>query len=294
MIISITKNIFNTKKGIKSMISDSKIAFFERKSVDRKFNVYLFSSAYHITWGSDFVFNGENHEMWEVVFVNGGEVEVTEDEKVYLLKKNDIILHAPWEFHRIRSAGGTSPEVYVISFLADGELPSKLKEGIFSLDTEQSLQYIGIFDSIAMFLGDRSLSSYSGQAVADSLSGFLIALSGEKVSSLLDTSAAATEYRKIIVAMSDGICDNKALSDFAQECGASVSYIKQLFQKYAGISPKVYYNKLRVQHASKLIDNGESVKDIAEIMNFSSSNYFSSFFKKHTGMSPLEYKNKND
>ncbi len=276
------------------MISDSKIAFFERKSVDRKFNVCVFSSAYHITWGSDFVFNGENHEMWEVVFVNGGEVEVTEDEKVYLLKKNDIIFHAPWEFHRIRSASGTSPEVYVISFLVEGELPQRLKEGIFSLDSEQSQEYIGIFESIAMFLGDESLSFYAGQKAADSLSGFLISLNGERVSALVDTSAAATEYRKIIVAMSERICENAALSNFARECGASVSYMKQLFSKYAGISPKLYYNKLRVQYASKLIDNGESVKEIAETMNFSSSNYFSTFFKKHMGLSPLEYKNRNE
>lgn len=263
-----------------------------KKTVDRRFAVTGFFSSFDFDWSPEFVFRGESHEMWEIVFIKGGKVEVTEDESVYMLERDNMILHAPWEFHRIRSAQRTSPSGHIISFYTEGELPERLREGIFVLSTEQRLRYSEICDRIKGFLRSDSPSPYTGQEIASSLECFLIELSGEAVSVHADTGASATEYRKLVVAMSQSVCDNKTLSDFAAECADSVSYIKQLFYKNAGISPKSYYNNLRVRHAAGLLDEGISVGEIAERMNFSSSNYFSAFFKKHTGVSPLDYKRK--
>jgi AraC-like DNA-binding protein len=232
--------------------------------------------------------------MWEIVFIRSGRVEVTENEKIYQLEKNNMIIHAPWEFHRIKSIDGTSPTLYVMSFFAEGRLPAKLNEGVFVLNTEQALQYSSIFERIDSFLNSEKASSYAGQNAADGLSAFLIEMSGENVTTFSDTSATATEYRKLVLVMSSAVCDNKNISDFARECGDSVSYIKQLFKKYAGISPKAYYNNLRINYASKLLNEGKSVKEIAEQMNFSSSNYLSAFFKKNTGKTPLSCKNANN
>ena len=63
---------------------------------------------------------------------------------------------------------------------------------------------------------------------------------------------------------------------------------KLLFNTYAGISPKSYFNQLRLRHANELLSIGLSVTEVAELMNFSSPNYFSAFYKKHTGISPSE------
>lgn len=263
----------------------------EIKKVERRFTVEGFLSSYDFSWDSSFVFNGESHEAWEIVFVQGGAVEVTEDEKVYRLEKNNMIIHAPWEFHRIKSADGTSPKLCVMSFFAQGEVPERICEGIFVLNTEQSLRYGAVFDRIRSFLKSKNVSCYTGQDAADRLSAFLIELSGEKVTAVVDTSPAAVEYRKLVLAMSNGVCENKALTDFALECGDSVSYIKKLFAKYAGISPKAYYNNLRIAHALKLLREGKTVNEVASEMKFSSSNYFSAFFKKHTGDSPIVHRN---
>ena len=263
----------------------------ETKNVERSFSVTGFFSSFDFAWDSKFVFNGESHEMWEIVFVKSGKVEVTENEKVYLLEKNNMIIHAPWEFHRIKSADETSPKLYVMSFLAEGSLPLKLSEGLFLLNEEQSIQYNGIFDRIRSFLHSNDVSPYVGQDAADRLSSFLIELSGEDVAAHLDMSSSAKEYRKLVLAMSKSVCENKTMSDFACECGDSVSYIKKLFAKYAGISPKAYYNNLRIAHALKLLSEGIPVNEVAEAMNFSSSSYFSAFFKKHTGNSPILHKN---
>jgi AraC-like DNA-binding protein len=262
----------------------------EIRHIAREFQIDGFCTAFPFAWDEHFVFHGESHDFWEIVYLTDGMVEVTEDEKVYLLKKDNMILHAPMEFHRIRSAGGTSPRGYIMSFHVTGRLPEELKKGIFIPGAEEGAQYAAICERIAVFLSGESRSPYVGQEVADCLSSFLINLGQERAEHRPDTSPAAIEYRRLVTAMTEGVCDNKTLSDFARECGVSVSYIKQLFRQYAGISPKSYYTALRVHHASALLEEGRTVTEIAEQMNFSSSNYFSSFFKKHTGENPTVYK----
>jgi quercetin dioxygenase-like cupin family protein len=70
-----------------------------------------------------FVFTGESHPFWELLYVKNGMVEVIEDEKTYVLYEGDLICHAPNEFHRIKSAGGTTPRIYVLTLLHSGILP---------------------------------------------------------------------------------------------------------------------------------------------------------------------------
>ncbi len=260
------------------------------KSITRQFEIKGFYSAFRFAWDDTFIFHGESHQLWEIVYVESGATEVTEDEKVYLLNGHNMILHAPMEFHRIKSVAGTAPRGLIMTFDAEGALPLELRKGIFELDEAQSSEYVAIAERIMSFLRNDGLSNYEGQEIADLLAAFLIRLGGETAQRRPDTSPPATEYRKLVSAMARGVCDNKTLSDFASECNISVSYIKQLFKKYAGISPKTYYTNLRVQHALTLLKGDLSLSQIAEKMNFSSPNYFSAFFKKHTGVMPSEYK----
>ena len=90
--------------------------------------------------------------------------------------------------------------------------------------------------------------------------------------------------------MNREVYTNLSLSDFAAKEHISVSYVKTLFYRYAGISAKSYYISLRVNEATKLLVADVPIREIAEKMNFSSPNYFSLFFKKHMGVTPNEYK----
>ena len=258
--------------------------------IDKKFDIRAFYSAFKFQWDKNFVFSGESHEPWEIVFVTDGRVEVTEDEKIYRLGAGDMILHAPWEFHRIRSSEGTSPCVMVMAFLASGELPSKLKNGIFSLDRMLFGEYLEVFESIYKVISKKSENEYCATEAAALLTSFLIRLSKKLNDETQPISTvSAREYKSAVFAMNEGICENLTLTDIAQSCNVSVSYLKLLFDKYAGVSPKSYYSKLRIQHACELLKSGMSVTATADAMNFSSPNYFCVFFKRHMGISPFEY-----
>ena len=92
--------------------------------------------------------------------------------------------------------------------------------------------------------------------------------------------------------MARTVSQNLSLEDFSIENNVSISYLKLLFAKYAGISPKAYYTNLRVRHATELLKEGMSVAEVADQMAFSSPNYFSSFYKKKTGVLPSEIRKK--
>ena len=273
------------------MFLDSDMAIRQTMvDIERQFLINGLLSAFSFSWDDSFVFTGESHDFWEIVFITEGEVEVVEDGKVYTLVKNNMILHAPLEFHRIRSKSGKNPEGFVLTFRVAGELPGELKRGIFHITESQKQEYLSVCEMALMFLLERADSVYTGQQIADKLSAFLVELSELTANRSTMDSPAAAEYRKIVGTMQEHVCENLSLSELAALHSISVSYIKLLFKKYAGISPKAYFTHLRIQHASLLLRSECTVVEVSDMMNFSSPNYFSLVFKKHTGTLPAEYK----
>jgi len=260
------------------------------KTVPHPFFIHGFHMPHDFHWDQHFVFLGEKHDSWEVVYVLAGEVECTEDERIYHLKAGDILFHAPQEFHKIRSYAKTEPHVFVLSFESSGFLPESLKNGVIGLSEEERKTYERLFSTVR--------EVYAG-GVADPNGCFLCALEltafffrlamGHEASQVLSPSRPAREYHKLVLAMNRGVRKNYALQELALQCNVSVSYIKDLFARYAGVSPKAYYSKLRYEEAVRLLEQGLTVQETAEEMGFSSASYFSEFFKKHTGIPPARF-----
>ena len=253
--------------------------------IKKAFDINGLYSAFRFDWDSSFVFSGESHNFWEAVFVVSGKVEVTEDENIYTLGEGNIIFHAPMEFHRIKSSSGSSPSGFILSFSASGVIPEMLCDGVFSLDPTQISEYEEICKKALEFKNLPS-DSLLGQELSERLSLFMIKLSTKNTSMGVSMTLSAIEYRRIVSYMSEQVTQNLTLTDIANANNVSVSYLKLLFKTYAGISPKNYFNQLRVRRATELLEKGISVSCVSDIMNFSSPSYFSVYYKKNTGSSP--------
>ncbi len=113
---------------------------------------------------------------------------------------------------------------------------------------------------------------------------------------------AATERRKVqCVTVStaerikdyidSGLAYNVSLDDIAQHFYLNKSYIISIFSAKYGFTPKQYILERKMQAARTMLEeNMYSVSEIADILNFSSSQHFSSSFKKKVGYSPDEYR----
>lgn len=260
--------------------------------IEKKFEITsLFTGVYNRVLPKNFIFDGEKHDFWEIMYVGSEKIELTEEQNVYLMNSGDIIFHAPMEFHKLNTLGSTTPHLINLSFIATGELPENLTNGFFSLNESEKSIFLEIVNRAYNFTKGAEASVYSGQEIAEKLSNFIIRLCNNSHSKndIVNTNSSLT-YKTIVELMNHNVLNNITIETLSDHCFVSVSYIKNLFSRYAGISPKTYYNHLRLTTAQKLLAQGFSPSEVSEKMNFSSPNYFSSFFKKYAGTTPLQFK----
>ena len=77
-----------------------------------------------------------------------------------------------------------------------------------------------------------------------------------------------------------------------QSSGYADDYLRSIFLKHYGLTPKGYLNKLRMEYAKSLINTYQKalkICDIAYQCGFSDPFYFSRRFKKYFGVSPINY-----
>ena len=255
-------------------------------SIEKYFSFFVFN------WNDKYEFKGESHFPCEIVFVEKGSVIVTEENTTYTLEENQMIIHAPMEFHCIRSAPKSTPTVRIMSFYLNGELPKELTNGVFTLNFDEREDYIYSFEKARSVFLNEDASDLDIAEANCRITAFLIRLSKSKGDIIKTPSHSAKVYRKITSFMEENITSNLTIDEIAKKNYVSKSYMKYVFQKYGGPSPKQYDIHLKIKAASNMLEQGLPIHTIASKLNFSSPNYFSLFYKKHTGMTPLDYKNK--
>lgn len=261
--------------------------------IERKFQIQAFHSCTDPHWEPDFVFSGEVHDYWEMMYVAEGSVEVTQHDRIYRLSAGDLILHAPGKFHSVRSAATSF--THITTFSVQGELPLQLGEGFFPLSAEDGNTVLTLYSCIGDFVRGGAGSSYAGQECADRLSVFLVGLIHHHAVCRERLETPDTRiYRKLVGIMHDALYSNDTVADIAARVPVSTSYMKVLFHRYAGMAPKQYYSRLRLTEAVRMLQSGLSASDTAERMKFSSPNYFSCFVKKMTGQPPSFYGKRQD
>ncbi|MBE6546584.1 MAG: helix-turn-helix transcriptional regulator [Ruminococcaceae bacterium] len=80
------------------------------------------------------------------------------------------------------------------------------------------------------------------------------------------------------------------VSELADALHISEAYLRRLFNREMGVSPKQYILRYRIHHAISLLESGYySVAEVAEHSGFGDPKHFSVEFKKITGKSPSVY-----
>lgn len=97
--------------------------------------------------------------------------------------------------------------------------------------------------------------------------------------------------RRVIALMQDRIADNLSLTDFATECGLSVSAFSRAFRQATGLPPHRYFTSLRIQRAKALLRIEKlPVAHVAGIVGYSDQAHFTAAFVRHTGLPPARWR----
>ncbi len=86
------------------------------------------------------------------------------------------------------------------------------------------------------------------------------------------------------------LLESVSLTALSESLGVSINTAMHIFRNNVGMGIIAYFNKLKIEKAMQLIDEGElSFRAISERLGFESPEYFSRVFKKQTGMTPTDY-----
>ncbi len=284
-------------------------ATYIKTRIQTVINISRIVTIHYYEFDRNFVFRGERHNFWEMVYVDKGKVEIKRDDDIITLSQGEIVFHAPDEFHSIRALD-SSPNFFVISFVCDSPamqyferyktlLGKSLRPFIASIikESENAYDIPKNNPNLKKLIKKESCPVGAEQLIKTYLEQFLIFLvrditrrgendifpSKESMENHL-----VTEIKAYLNSQTERTV---RVDDICRKFGYSKSYLSRVFHQMSGKTLASYAVDLKIARAKNLIRDGNlNFTQISELLAFDNPQYFSRVFKRLTGMSPSEFK----
>lgn len=270
------------------------------------------NTVYYEKFSDSYVFSGEKHDFWELVYLARGKLEIEADEKTYILQEGEVIFHKPNEFHALKSFGDIMPNVIIISFYSNSItmksfenkiclLPKNLVKYLYEILEEAYLLKSDLGYIYESNLIDLNKRFGTEQLLYHALEIFLVKL--YRYENTFSEMSLITPrefwnnklekqdvYEKIIIYLNANIDGKITVSDICRKFHISNTKLKTIFKERMDCGVITYFNELKMIKAKELINKRlYTYTYISSILGFSSIHYFSQCFKKKWGVSPSEY-----
>lgn len=268
-------------------------------------------SLHYFEFAKDFIFEGEAHDFWELLYVDKGEIEVTADSDGFVLKQGDVIFHKPNEFHSVWANRKIGPNVIVVCFESRSEAMKLFENKLFCLNDQERNWMAGMmkhgfasyrppFDQPRIHdLIKRDDAPFgSEQLLRIHLELLLLSLAarGEALPQSNRLSLAAAErsedelLKRTIAFMEEQVCSNLTLEELCARFHVGQSRLSALFKERLGQSVMKTYKNLKIERVKLMIREERcNFTEIAEQLGYNSIHTFSRHFKTAVGMTPTEY-----
>lgn len=262
-------------------------------------------TVHYFEYASGFAFLGEQHDFWELLYVDRGSVRVTAGDRTRELRQGQLIFHAPGEFHAL-SAAGAPPDLIVVSFGCKSPEMERFRS--FASDagaSERALLARIVSESSAAFQGplddpgsrrlERAASAPFGseQLAAAAMEELLIRLIRSSGVPEAEREAPASPddgFRRTAEYLERHVGENLTLERICRDNFIGRSQLQKLFHEHTGGGVMDYFGRLKINAARRMIREGRcNFTQIASLCGFQSVHYFSRRFRQLTGMSPSEY-----
>ena len=212
----------------------------------------------------------------ELIFVLRGNVYITENDRSYVLQKNDLLfLESGLRHYGYQASSDTS--FYWVHFTGAPAPPAHLK-----------LQ--SITDSYNLSFLFKQLMHYRAEKRSDESLDYLTRLI------LLEC------FNSHEIASSHRICEEVAawirancalpmkVEQIAEHFGYHPDYLRRIFKASYGKSIKTYLDDMKMKFIkTQLLTSDLALSQIADRSGFSDYKYFLKFFKYHEGVTPTQF-----
>lgn len=270
-----------------------------------------FNSIYYFEFSKDFNHEPEQHDFWEMVYVDSGSVNAITNGVGCTLSQGQVIFHEPMEPHAHVSDSRVANSMLVVSFTCHSPVMQNFRGKTFTLDKTTRLLLSLFLDEARNALGsvpsdytDRQNLCFcddvfgSSQLLSCHLTEFLIKLirSGSSISTNVTASKQSRDIANnsicelICEYMEKNIYQTLTLKEICNKFLLGKTQVCKIFHDCTGKSPIEYFTALRIAEAKKLLREKQySVSQISDLMGYSSIHTFSRTFKTCTGLSPMAY-----
>ncbi len=268
-------------------------------------------SLHYFEFAKDYLFAGERHDFWELVYVDAGEIEATADDNGYVLRQGDIIFHKPNEHHSLWANNRIAPNVIVIAFECRSPAMRRFENKTFLLgDRERNLlasvvkfgfQAFGPpFDDPrnhrlvpkpdAVFGAQQQIRLYLELLLMSIVSQGYADTGGKRLSTAAKERSENDVTGKLIEYMNEHLADDLTLDEMCEYLHISKTFLVRLFKQKTGHSVMKYYKGLKIEKAKTLIrERRHNFTEIADLLGYASIHSFSRHFKQVADQTPSEY-----
>ena len=232
---------------------------------------------------ASFFYEGECHDFWELVICTRGKIGITGGKYICDLKAGECFFHRPMEFHNVWAQCSEGAHMQIVTFSCSSVL--NIRHMPYVLTHTQRESFDNLFrqaQSLFDFFGGN-IMGISGkdhgqvQVFVNLLENLLIEITaGDEVAEVPATDRNAQRYLTAVEVMESSRDQRLTVAQIAELCGLGEANIKKIFKKYAGIGVMEYYASVKTEQAKKLLSEGKSVRQTAELLGFTDQNYFGS------------------
>ncbi len=232
------------------------------------------------------------HPCYEIMYFDGGDVGFTVEDRQYVMKKGDVLLIKPAQYHFGNCIFESPYRRYCLIFTPEMTSAPELIEKIFSKGEKLSLGENSLFFNLVRSLHEKLEKSpaHDVEFCKSLLTAILIALEDANPTPEGKIPTKLTNCQKIINYINTHVNSINSVDDISEAPFFSKSYIMHLFKSELQIGVMQYVRNKKILLAHIEISKGRKPTDVYHECGFSNYPTFYRAYLSYFGFSP---KNKN-
>ncbi len=271
------------------------IPAYTYKPITPRIHINEILGYYYVIKGPQYKFDGEEHNYYELTYIDYGSMDTTINDCHYQLKAHDLILYGPKQFHTQEITESKSCSYLTVVFDMNIDDDSTLLNNVFHCTNDMhSILKKFINESSSQLPYSKTLMLCHLQEIIILLLQSSITIEKEKTPIKIGNNAIQHYqnelFNNIINYMNEKVYDPLTIEEICQKFSISRSSLQSLFKSHMNDSPKNHLITIKLQKSKELIlENKYTISEIAFMLGFSSIHYFSRLFKQHFDIPPSEY-----
>lgn len=225
-------------------------------------------------------------------FVNGGSGTLRMGDADHELSPGSFFLYGPSLPHRIESSPDNPLGKYFVGFTGGGVESFLLRYGIRPGMVARCPEGEPIRQAFDTLIDRGVRKSRLARPLCALITRQLLLMCRDDAAEPADTdSPAFAAYTSAKEFIEGNFLQINTLEAVAKACNLEAPYLCRLFSRYHDESPYLFLTRLRMDHASRLLLEGDaSVKSVAEVMGFKDAFHFSRVFKSVHHVPPSRFR----